>query len=417
MERGRREGGPGREVNGDGEFQHSAAGGYRPPAVAAVTAAAAATGSGGGAGGGSDTRECRSSEAQEEAPGGVGGGGPDGGGNVRANASSSGDLLTGCSSTEAEGKAEDEDEDGAFVGAFVGAIASGGGGDDDDGSGGAGGGGGGGGGSGVGVAVPDSASEPAPANSEEERPEREGAVCDDWLLKVEGYTVAQPRQRRVRFGGGRYNDSDGDDDDEFYGGGIDGDGTSGRVGTLAAAGCVIGSGGRGSSGGGVTASASAAAGEQGAEKVGMIVRELRLTVHRGHNLLITGPSGCGKTSLLRSIAGLWEASAGTLELCPRVEACRRAHEVRGTTAVAGPWRSSAAGGDCFEAGGGGGILFVPQRSYCFRGTLVEQVSPNIKQISRAVLSLTIFVTRLAVLSHQVDAPCFLDGARRPRQVV
>ncbi|CAN0447971.1 unnamed protein product, partial [Hapterophycus canaliculatus] len=98
---------------------------------------------------------------------------------------------------------------------------------------------------------------------------------------------------------------------------------------------------------------------------GAIVRKLHLTVYRGHNLLITGPSGCGKTSLLRSIAGLWEAAAGTVELCPRVEACLRAHEARGTTG-----RRSSITGDCED---GGGVLFVPQRPYCFRGTLFEQV--------------------------------------------
>ncbi|CAN0565832.1 unnamed protein product, partial [Ectocarpus sp. 12 AP-2014] len=52
-------------------------------------------------------------------------------------------------------------------------------------------------------------------------------------------------------------------------------------------------------------------------------------------------------------------------LCPRVEACLRAHEERGTTGRGWP-----VAGDCAV----GGVLFVPQRPYCFRGTLFEQVT-------------------------------------------
>jgi iron(III) transport system ATP-binding protein len=42
--------------------------------------------------------------------------------------------------------------------------------------------------------------------------------------------------------------------------------------------------------------------------------ELSLDVRRGEFLVLLGPSGCGKTTLLRSIAGLLEPTAGRIEL-------------------------------------------------------------------------------------------------------
>ncbi|MGC4028111.1 MAG: ABC transporter ATP-binding protein [Steroidobacteraceae bacterium] len=42
--------------------------------------------------------------------------------------------------------------------------------------------------------------------------------------------------------------------------------------------------------------------------------EINLEVHRGEFVCIVGPSGCGKTTLLRIVAGLEEASSGSIEM-------------------------------------------------------------------------------------------------------
>ncbi|GAA4382621.1 ABC transporter ATP-binding protein [Tsukamurella soli] len=42
------------------------------------------------------------------------------------------------------------------------------------------------------------------------------------------------------------------------------------------------------------------------------VRDLHLTVRPGERLVLTGPSGCGKSTVLRAIAGLLPAAAGTI---------------------------------------------------------------------------------------------------------
>jgi|APMI01.1.fsa_nt_gi vitamin B12/bleomycin/antimicrobial peptide transport system ATP-binding/permease protein len=50
-----------------------------------------------------------------------------------------------------------------------------------------------------------------------------------------------------------------------------------------------------------------------------LVRNLSFELLQGEGLLIVGPSGCGKSSLLRAIAGLWNAGEGTIQRPPSSE--------------------------------------------------------------------------------------------------
>jgi putative ATP-binding cassette transporter/heme-transporting ATPase len=70
----------------------------------------------------------------------------------------------------------------------------------------------------------------------------------------------------------------------------------------------------------------------------VIVEHLTLTVQPGEGLLIVGPSGRGKSSLLRAIAGLWNAGTGRLVRPPLKD-----------------------------------VLFLPQRPYIILGTLRQQL--------------------------------------------
>lgn len=70
-----------------------------------------------------------------------------------------------------------------------------------------------------------------------------------------------------------------------------------------------------------------------------LVKSLTVSVPPGDGLMIVGASGLGKSSLLRVIAGLWDAGSGIVD---------RPHS--------------------------GNILFLPQHAYMIRGTLRQQLS-------------------------------------------
>ncbi|MDB9341615.1 MULTISPECIES: ABC transporter ATP-binding protein/permease [Cyanophyceae] len=70
----------------------------------------------------------------------------------------------------------------------------------------------------------------------------------------------------------------------------------------------------------------------------ILVQDLSFSISPGQSLLITGKSGVGKTSLLRALAGLWQAGTGT---------------------ITHPKRSD--------------LLFLPQRPYMILGCLREQL--------------------------------------------
>ncbi|MBN3941436.1 MAG: ATP-binding cassette domain-containing protein [Nostoc sp.] len=101
----------------------------------------------------------------------------------------------------------------------------------------------------------------------------------------------------------------------------------------------------------------------------VIVENLSLAVQPGEGLLIVGPSGRGKSSMLRAIAGLWNAGTGRLVRPPLKE-----------------------------------VLFLPQRPYIILGTLREQLlyPKTNRQLTDAELKEVLQQVNLQNLLSRVD---------------
>jgi len=69
-----------------------------------------------------------------------------------------------------------------------------------------------------------------------------------------------------------------------------------------------------------------------------LIKNLDLVLKHGENLLIVGTSGAGKSSFLRALAGLWTVGSGIIERPPNED-----------------------------------VYFLPQKPYCFTGSLRDQL--------------------------------------------
>jgi len=113
--------------------------------------------------------------------------------------------------------------------------------------------------------------------------------------------------------------------------------------------------------------------EPNAEEARILVKNLKLSIPKGSNLLITGPNGSGKSSLLRVLAGLWPPTEGTVT-CP-------------TT----------------------GVFWLPQRPFLVSGTLRDQVTyPTLAGFQRRFDERVLECLRAAGLEKLADTPAGLD---------